>query len=81
MSLSCMLKMHRPASGEVWNNGFFFTTCSSCRKPLVRRRGAAWTEVPKGFKIVWKRSKSGSNSWKPWQPDRGAGDPQFRQAG
>ena len=81
MSLACLLKMHRAAPGEVWNNGLFFSRCACCEKQLIRRRGEAWEEIPKGFKVVWKARKGGSISWRPWRPEgNGFSAPRFQQS-
>jgi hypothetical protein len=70
-SLACLLRKHQPASGEVWNHGFFFSKCSGCGKQLVRRRCSRWEEVPKGFKVVWRARKGGNIDWTPWRPEVG----------
>ena len=56
MRLMCRLGLHRPAGGEVWNRGFWFTRCERCDADLVRTAGGRW-HVPEGRKIVWKPKK------------------------
>jgi hypothetical protein len=54
--LMCRLRLHRPAPGEVWNRGYWFTTCERCGADLVRTAAGGW-HVPPGKKIVWKSRK------------------------
>jgi hypothetical protein len=56
MPLMCRLGLHRPAPGEVWNRGYWFTTCVRCQSDLVRTASGRW-HVPEGRKIVWKPKK------------------------
>lgn len=53
LKLMCRLGYHRPAPGEIWNRGYYFTSCSSCGTDLVRTAAGKW-HVPKGRKVVWK---------------------------
>jgi hypothetical protein len=56
MPLMCRLGLHRPAEGEVWNRGYWFTTCERCKRDLVRTAAGRW-HVPAGRQIVWKTKK------------------------
>jgi hypothetical protein len=56
MPLMCSLGLHRPAAGEVWNRGYWFTKCLRCEADLVRTAAGRW-HVPPGKKIVWKPKK------------------------
>jgi hypothetical protein len=53
LPLLCRLGTHRPEPGEVWNRGYWFTTCGRCGSDLVRTASGRW-HVPEGKKIVWK---------------------------
>jgi hypothetical protein len=55
-NLLCRLGMHRAASDEVWNRGYYFTRCVRCEVDLVRTPSGNW-HVPKGQKVVWKPKK------------------------
>ena len=52
----CRLGLHRPAAGEVWNRGYWFTRCERCDADLVRTAAGRW-HVPAGKKIVWKTKR------------------------
>jgi hypothetical protein len=52
----CGFGVHRPAAGEVWNRGYWFTRCERCEADLVRTPSGRW-HVPKGQKVVWKPRK------------------------
>jgi hypothetical protein len=52
----CRFGRHRPAAGEVWNRGYFFSRCERCGTDLVRTAAGRW-HVPKGRRIVWKPRK------------------------
>jgi hypothetical protein len=51
--LLCRYGFHRPAPGEVWNRGYWFTRCSGCDSDMVRTAAGKW-HVPKGQKVIWK---------------------------
>lgn len=53
LRLLCRLGFHRPAAGEVWNRGYWFSRCRRCGSDLVRTAAGKW-HVPKGQKVVWK---------------------------
>jgi hypothetical protein len=55
MSLLCSLGWHSPAGVPRWNDGFYFSTCSRCRRDLVRTAFERW-HVPKGFRVVWSQA-------------------------
>jgi hypothetical protein len=53
MSILCALGGHEAADAETYNGGYYFSSCRRCRCDMIRS-GAAWREVPKGHKVVWK---------------------------
>jgi hypothetical protein len=53
LNLLCRLGYHRPAPGEIWNRGYYFTRCENCEIDLVRTAAGKW-HVPTGRKVVWK---------------------------
>lgn len=52
-SLLCALGGHEAASAEIYNGGYYFSSCRRCRRDMIRS-GAAWRDVPRGHKVVWK---------------------------
>lgn len=52
MSILCSFGLHRPGD-EVWNKGWYFTSCTRCGADMVRTGSAKW-RVPKDRKVVWK---------------------------
>jgi hypothetical protein len=53
MSILCALGGHEAAATETYNGGYYFSSCRRCRCDMIRS-GAAWREVPRGHKVVWK---------------------------
>ena len=53
MSILCALGGHEAAAAETYNSGYYFSSCRRCRCDMIRS-GAAWREVPRGHKVVWK---------------------------
>ena len=53
MPILCSLGFHRPSPDQVWNKGWYFTSCARCGTDLVRTGSGKW-HVPKGQKVVWK---------------------------
>jgi len=70
MSILCALGGHEAGREEVYNSGYHFSRCRRCRRDMIRN-GAAWREVPKGHKVVWK---GGCHSHS-IEPDYGASVP------
>ena len=52
-SLICALGGHEAAPVETYNGGYYFSSCRRCRRDMIRS-GAAWRDVPRGHKVVWK---------------------------
>ena len=52
----CGFGRHKAGPDEVWNRGYYFTSCVSCGADLVRTASGKW-HVPKGRKVVWKPKK------------------------
>ena len=55
MTLLCTLVGHDPAAERHRNQGLEFSHCHHCRCDLLRfAEDGAWTEVPRGFHVVWR---------------------------
>jgi hypothetical protein len=55
MRLSCVIGRHEAGPNRVRNRGMEFGRCDRCGRALVRAR-KAWREVPRGFRVVWRRA-------------------------
>lgn len=53
MSLLCFAGKHAARTGEIWNQGLYFSSCRRCGCDMVRA-DRTWEPVPHGFKIVWR---------------------------
>lgn len=58
MRRSCVAGRHDAGPRRVRNQGMEFGRCRGCGRDLVRSRGT-WRSVPKGFRVVWRRSAAG----------------------
>jgi Mrp family chromosome partitioning ATPase len=61
----CRLGLHRVNSATVWNGDVGFSRCIRCNCEMVRRPGAPWQEVPRGYTVVW-RPKTVDGSQRDW---------------
>lgn len=50
----CGLGFHRVDAKAVWNGGCGFSVCSRCGCEMVRKPGAGWAPVPRGYAVVWR---------------------------
>lgn len=50
----CTLGFHRADQAATWNGGIGFARCRDCATDLVRRPGARWRAVPRGYAVVWR---------------------------
>ncbi len=55
MRIRCLAGRHAAAPGAIRNQGFEFGRCGRCGRDMVRS-GSRWRLVPKGFRVVWKRT-------------------------
>lgn len=62
MNISCTLGRHTPRAKPIWNDGQYFSRCSSCEKDLIGRFGV-WKAVPKGYRVVWKKRPADYPNW------------------
>jgi hypothetical protein len=53
MSLLCFAAKHAARTGEIWNQGLYFSSCRRCGCDMVRA-DRVWERVPHGFRIVWR---------------------------
>ncbi|MGE5722762.1 MAG: hypothetical protein ACM3YM_09900 [Sphingomonadales bacterium] len=67
MGLICRLTRHKPVPSYIWNDGYYFTRCSSCGCEMIGR-GGMWRPVPRGYRVVWKKPTTESIHWKPFAP-------------
>ena len=54
MTLLCTVAGHNARTIHHHNQGLDFTLCHHCGCDLIRAEGGDWTEVPKGFRVVWR---------------------------
>jgi hypothetical protein len=54
MTLSCLFGRHSALPSDVRNLGLRVSQCSCCGRDMIHARGR-WTQVPRGFRIVWRR--------------------------
>ncbi|RYE02939.1 MAG: hypothetical protein EOP61_06670 [Sphingomonadales bacterium] len=50
----CTIAGHSAGTTHHRNQGLDFAICHHCGCDLIRAEGKDWTEVPKGFRIVWR---------------------------
>lgn len=53
MYLLCFAGKHAARTGEIWNQGLYFSSCRRCGCDMVRA-DKVWEPVPHGFRIVWR---------------------------
>jgi hypothetical protein len=54
MTLLCTVTGHAAQTIHHHNQGLDFCLCHHCGCDLVRAEDGDWTEVPKGFRVVWR---------------------------
>ena len=54
MTFLCTVAGHSAGSTHHHNQGLDFCSCHHCGCDLIRADGGDWTEVPKGFRVVWR---------------------------
>jgi len=54
MTLLCSVTGHSAETTHHHNQGLDFCLCHHCGCDLVRAEDGDWTEVPKGFRVVWR---------------------------
>jgi len=54
MTFLCTLAGHSAGTVHHHNQGLDFATCHHCGCDLIRAETGDWTEVPKGFRVVWR---------------------------
>ncbi|QIG80354.1 hypothetical protein [Stakelama tenebrarum] len=50
----CKLMGHTADSVHHHNQGLDFSSCHQCGCDLIRAHEGEWTEVPRGFRVVWR---------------------------
>ena len=56
MQILCRLGWHEADRGEVYNEGYYFSTCFRCRRDMIRF-GGAWQLVPAGHRVAWRKER------------------------
>jgi hypothetical protein len=54
MGIRCSILGHIAGTGHHYNQGLCFATCHGCGCDLIRPEGGRWSEVPVGFRVVWR---------------------------
>jgi hypothetical protein len=78
MSILCRLKRHAAVPSRLWNGGYYFSRCARCECDLIRR-GDRWTEVPKGYQVIWKQRRGTPVDWTPWSADKHRESPRLSE--
>lgn len=60
MALLCRLLGHQAQSRHSHNCALDFALCHHCGCYLIRTKGGDWGEVPRGFRVVWRRKSERS---------------------
>jgi hypothetical protein len=58
MTLLCTMMGHTAAATHHRNDGVEFALCHHCACDLIRLDGGDWSEVPAGFKVVWRETSA-----------------------
>ena len=56
MKILCRLGWHEADRDEVYNEGFYFSTCFRCHRDMIRL-GGAWRLVPAGHRVAWRKER------------------------
>lgn len=78
MSILCRVFTHAAIPSRLWNGGYYFSKCARCECDLIRR-GSQWTEVPKGYQVVWREVEGPPVDWTPWSADKRRDDPSITE--
>ncbi len=62
MGILCSVGRHRPDSGRVWNDGYWFSRCTGCERDLIGRCGE-WRTIPRGYRVVWRKRSAEDPRW------------------
>jgi hypothetical protein len=54
MTILCSVMNHVPSAKRHHNQGLEFSICHRCGCDMIRSDGAEWTQVPQGFRVVWR---------------------------
>ncbi|RYY26448.1 MAG: hypothetical protein EOP62_09945 [Sphingomonadales bacterium] len=54
MTILCTIAGHTAGTTHHQNQGLDFAICHRCSCDLIRSEDGDWTEVPKGFRVVWR---------------------------
>lgn len=54
MSMFCTIAGHTAGTIHHHNQGLDFAICHRCGCDMIRAEDSDWTEVPKGFRVVWR---------------------------
>lgn len=57
MHIFCRAGRHSARPSTLLNQGLYFSTCSRCDRDMIRR-GARWTRIGRGFRVVWKPARA-----------------------
>lgn len=67
--LLCALEGHRAEPRGQWNRGYCFSRCARCGRDMIRLGSGQW-QVPKGYRVVWKRKDEVLPNRRPSAPAR-----------
>jgi len=54
MTILCSVMNHVPSAKRHHNQGLEFSICHRCGCDMIRSEDAEWTQVPAGFRVVWR---------------------------
>ena len=56
MKILCRLGWHEADRGEVYNEGYYFSSCIRCSRDMIRF-GGAWQLIPTGHRVAWRTGR------------------------
>ena len=52
-----------------WNDGYYFSSCAACGTAIIKGQ-SRWRPVPRGYRIVWHKRRSGDFGYKVAKADK-----------
>lgn len=50
----CRFGLHKARDSHLWNDGHYFSSCTRCPTPLIRKPEERWHPIPRGLRLVWR---------------------------
>lgn len=52
--LLCRFGLHKARPSNIWNDGYYFSSCVRCDQSMLRTPEEKWHVVPRGLRVVWR---------------------------